>query len=372
MLFSGAVGAQTPPLSGRSGPAAAPCAPHLPRTLRWGAGRPDLVRFNRVEGLSLGVRGQVLLQPCRNPLSLTAVVRSGTAMPHPSARLEAARENLRRRVAVSVYHELTEVQEEAGNLDVDNSLTALLGRDDGEYYRRTGMSAEVIPPTARPRRYTLRAYAERHSGVVSRAGWRLQDPLEFDRSPRENVQPQEGWELGLLGELRRRWGRDPLRFQSGAEVLLHGAIHGEPFLRARLRGGLRLPLVWGIRLEGEGAAGGILGDAPVQRVWWLGGPHSVRGSAPGVRRGKAFLRGRAALVRRILFGDVALFADRGWAGGGAAGVLGGTTATQSPEGAISSAGIGLRFLGGMIHVDWVLLTRGAPGRRAEAYLDALP
>jgi hypothetical protein len=37
----------------------APPSPQMPRTLRWGPQRPDLVRYNRVENLFVGVRGQI-------------------------------------------------------------------------------------------------------------------------------------------------------------------------------------------------------------------------------------------------------------------------------------------------------------------------
>ena len=40
----------------------------MPRTFRWGMQRPDLVRYNRVEGLSLGARGQIRPETALGPL----------------------------------------------------------------------------------------------------------------------------------------------------------------------------------------------------------------------------------------------------------------------------------------------------------------
>ena len=53
----------------------APPAQHVPRTFRWGLQRPDLVRYNRVEGLSMGARGQVRPDTRFGPLSVTATAR---------------------------------------------------------------------------------------------------------------------------------------------------------------------------------------------------------------------------------------------------------------------------------------------------------
>lgn len=64
-------------------PAPAPTAPRMPVTFRVGPQRPDLVRYNRVEALSLGVRGQARPATPFGPLSsrrpCASVPRTGTS-----------------------------------------------------------------------------------------------------------------------------------------------------------------------------------------------------------------------------------------------------------------------------------------------------
>ena len=44
----------------------------IPRTFRWGVQRPNLLRYNRVEGFSIGVRAQFRPQSALGPISVTS------------------------------------------------------------------------------------------------------------------------------------------------------------------------------------------------------------------------------------------------------------------------------------------------------------
>ena len=50
----------------------------LPRSFRWGPQRPDLLRYNRVEGLSVGIRAQGRPGSPLGPISVTGTSK----LPH--------------------------------------------------------------------------------------------------------------------------------------------------------------------------------------------------------------------------------------------------------------------------------------------------
>ena len=56
----------------------------VPTTLRWGPQRPDLLRFNRVEALSIGARAQIRPSTLAGPVSITATARLGSMSPRRS------------------------------------------------------------------------------------------------------------------------------------------------------------------------------------------------------------------------------------------------------------------------------------------------
>ena len=97
-------------------------------------------------------------------------------------------------------------------------------------------------------------------------------------------------------------------------------------------------LVAGAEL-GAGASGGIV---PLQSLWFLGGPATLRGYAGGTIAGPDFWRGRLEVANSFPGARVALFSDAGWAG------RGDDLATGQP---IISAGAGVSFLDGLLRID---------------------
>ena len=92
----------------------------MPRTLRWGSQRPEFVRYNRVEGISAGVRGQTRPQTHLGPLSMTGTARVGIADLEPKAHVDFTRETLPSRVTFSLYNELAAIDERARQLGIDD------------------------------------------------------------------------------------------------------------------------------------------------------------------------------------------------------------------------------------------------------------
>ncbi len=243
------------------------------------------------------------------------------------------------------------------------SLASLLfGRDDGEYFRRTGAALDWRPPSAVARSFELRLYAERHRAAFRHADFNLVRLLGGSARFRPVVMAERGSEVGVLAVLHPRWGDDPARPRADVEARARGAVGAWDYVRLQVTGRAALPLSarWVVALE---AAGGTsLGEVPAQRLWFVGGPFTLRGYAPTARVGDAFARGRAEIVRTYAFGAVALFADGAWAGTRSAVTLG--------DG-LASVGAALRLVDGLIRVD---LARGlvAPRTwRADAYLDVV-
>ena len=343
-------------------PVGAPAS--TPWWFRWGLQLPDLVRYNRVEGLSVGARGAVAPHVLGRPLSVTGTVRFGTADRHPNARIDLERTTLRRSLTLSGYHELAPTDEGARHLGVGNSLVAAAaGRDDGDYYRRTGAALAWTPsPTSRAR-YRVSLHSEYHESVDAHTrvalprlwrgeGWAF----------RPNVDAEEGWEHALGIGVAPSWGTDPARVHAGLEAAGLISLGDLEHAVASLAGRLVLPLPGDLRL-GLLAGGGIAtSDVSPQRAFAVGGPGTLRGYAPRTLVGPCQARGRVEVQRALSFGGVSVFTDAGWAG---------TCAELEPSALMRSAGVGLSLVDGLIRFD---LARGFDGPRStrlDVYLDGL-
>jgi hypothetical protein len=337
--------------------------PHTPVTLRVGPQRPDLVRYNRVEALSLGVRGQVRPETPWGPLSLTGTVRLGIGDLHPNGALDVVHESVRDRVVVSGYHELTSIDERARDFGLANTLMALLaGQDLGDYYRRSGARVEWTPPTADPRTFRLRAFAEYQEGVEKETDVQLPRLWDEDRRFRANIAADDGWELGGSLELARRWGRDPGRTRGGAAATVLAATGDRDFVRNSLGADLTLalPRRFSVTLEAEG--GTSWGTPSVQRLWYVGGPLTLRGFEPRAAGGQSFTRARAELDRAFSFGRVVVFSDMGWVG---------ERGDLDLDAALWSAGVGLAVVDGILRIDGACPLDDPRGFRVDVYLDQI-
>lgn len=335
-----------------------------PRTFRWGLQRTDLVRYNRVEGLSVGARAQLRPRTPVGPLSLTATARLGTADQVPNLKLEATRETLARRLTASVYHELAAVDPRARHLGPGNSVTALLfGRDDGDYYRRSGASLRWTPPSARRASFEVRSWAEYHGTVAAETDFALWHLTDDSLSFRENLEAREGWEVGGGLRLRPWWGTDPRLAQGGLELAVDGAGGDWEYLRASLEGRVAVPLPADLRVALEAGAGTSWGDPPLQRRFLLGGARTLRGYGGATLVGSTYLRTRAELARHFAFGSVSLFSDGAWAAE--------ERRSVDPDEILWSAGLGLSLVDGLIRLDGAWGLRDPRDFRLELYLDGI-
>lgn len=343
----------------------------IPRTFRWGVQRPNLLRYNRVEGFSIGVRAQFRPQSALGPISVTSTARLGLADLKPNLRLDFTRETIQERITFSGFHELTAIDERAGHFNLGNSISALVaGRDDGDYYRRSGASLEWVHPTMEQSSLRIRAFGEYHRPATIETDFTIWGLIKDNLEWRPNIGVDEGWFLGGSLEISSKWGTDPLFPRGGLLVSVEGAAGTAEYARADLLGSLDIPIFSDTRISLEAGIGTSLGDLPRQRLWYLGGLSTLRGVPPRALGGNKFFRVRGEVARSFSFGDVSLFSDGGWA------PYSGTLGWDTDE-PLFSIGSGLAVLDRLIHLDasWNLGDPGVftGGRfRFHTYLDTVP
>lgn len=380
----------------------APDVPGIPWSLDWGWGRPGLMRYNRVEGLAGGLAFGTNLA---GTFTLNTSVFLGVSDLEPKARVEIERETLRRRVKLGVYRELVSTSPRAGHLGFGNSLSGvLLGRDAGEYFHAAGLDLTWRPPAVARQWFEVRAYTERQRAAPAKAGFALLHMLDDAWDFRPNVAADPVDELGAEVRLSPWWGGDPHLTQVGIELYGQAARRwpasgNDAAGYGRASAALRVaaPLSrrrW--RLGLELAGGTTIGDATIQRAWFLGGTRSLRGQPPSAVWGPSFGRGRVEVARAHDFGTLSVFTDAGWAsyrgahhgpddepggidpaGPGAArvGAAGsGVVGAPAPDhdGLLFGIGVGASLLDGLLRTD---ISYGLNGPAREFwiafYLDSL-
>jgi hypothetical protein len=347
----------------------APRIQGIPWAANWGWARPDLRRYNRVEGPALGGRFEASLG---GPYTLEASGFFGFADLKPKVRLNFERTSVRRRLRLGVYHELTATDPRGRYLAFGNSMYAILfGRDDGEYYRRSGADFTWRPPVGARESFEFRAYAERQAGVPTESSFALFRVFNGSWEFRPNVDAGDVEEGGVELRLSPWWGGDPFRRQFGLDLYAHGArwrttgeTVGTNYARASAVLRAAIPLVypnWRLGLEAGG--GTTWGDAPLQRNWFLGGANTLRGYSAAAAMGSSFARGRVDVARTFDIGTVTIFGDVGWAG---------ARGDFDAGDFLYGAGVGGSVLDGLFRLD---LSHGLNGPdkqfRIDLYLDAL-
>lgn len=349
-------------LAGRSLPAAVEGSG--PRFL-WGLQRGDLLRYNRVEGLSPAARMEwTIPTPLSGPLELRATGRVGLADWTPDATIGATRTSSRRTISLSAYHRVAEVDPRTRGLGPGNSLTGLLfGRDDGDYFRATGARLTWAPAGVRRPWYEVNLSAERHRRLPVATDFSLLGLVGGrEASFRPGLPVDEGREYAAALKLEPWWGTDPAGAQGGLEVLVQGALGDHRWLRGRAVARTALPLFGGLRAGLEAGGGHARGEVPVQRAWFLGGTRTLRGYPGASAVGRTYLRGRAELARVMSGVRLSVFSDAGWAG---------DRRSFDPDDGLVSAGLGASFLDGLVRMDLARALRAPTGWRLELYVDGI-
>jgi len=328
--------------------------PHL----AWGLER-GLIRYNRVEGLSIGSAMSI---PMGGATSVTLEGRIGTGDRDPNLGLSLDRGPEDRRWTLSGYfHRLAPMAEETHPFSFSHNLGNLLfGTDHGQYYRATGASLGYGRVGKRVR-WSLEAFRERQRSVEQTTDFFLLEPVRDYTAP----VVLEAEPLDLTG------GRASLSWFAGVDpngLILTGRMAAEAAggdaryqrLSATLSATHPLPL--GLAGAVEVGAGAIWGDDPVQRQLFLGGSGSLRGFHTNAFYGQSIWRARAEIGSGFAGARLALFGDAGWAGPRAAFAL------KDPA---ASLGIGVSLLDGLFRADLAHAVLRGSQWKLHIYLDGL-
>jgi hypothetical protein len=320
----------------------------------------DQQRFNRVEGLSLGVG---ITQPLGAGFSASALARMGTADRVLNGEVQLARSAGQRTVHVAVYRRLRVTQPEWGNpLSFGASMSALLyGRDEGFYFRAKGV--EVGDRMAlRHGSWSWRLYTEQQrtagdSSVINT--WSL--ARAFGRGGfRPNFLASRLSLTGVDVQWAHAFAKRPLGVQWFATVRADGATGTVTYGRAAIEATARRD-VGPAALSLTGSVGSSAGSVPPQQRWFLGGVRSVRGHTAGGLVGDAFWFMRAEGGTRFGVVRPVVFFDAGWAG---------ARRSFGTDQMMRGAGAGVSLLDGLLRIDASRnIARGGKWR-VDAYLEA--
>lgn len=332
---------------------------------QWGPQRPtfhtglDLLRYNRIEGLSLGGSATSALG-----LGLTAraVARVGTGDWVPNGELSLSRSNGRSDVRLGVFHRLGVANDDWGApLSFGASLANLLyARDEGFYYRTWGAElagSRDAPGPLAGATLLWRAFAERQRSAGTDPNTQANLAGAFGGTHfLRNIDAAELTAFGVGAELGRTFGIDPTKARLDARLRGETALTDAAdsltgtsgYGRLAAEGTLSRGLGGRFTMSLTGAVGGAAGELPPQRAFYVGGLQTVRGQfarPQGAGRvGDAFWLGRAELgLGRIVAARPTLFYDVGWAGPRAD--------VAHPGQPLSGAGAGLSLLDGMVRID---------------------
>jgi hypothetical protein len=319
------------------------------------------LRYNRVEGLSVG--GQVA-QQLGAGYSWSGVARIGVADREPNVELTGSRSDLRHTLSLTAYNRLVSASDWGNPLGLGPSIVAFaFGRDDGFYYRASGLELSRAPDQRGSLNLTWSLFAEQERNAPRRTTFslaRVMSGREFE----PNIETTTSLYAGGRARIVQSIGEDPQGFRLFNDLRLEAA-HGDTGSYGRAA--LDVTASHGV---GNGAvaltlAGGTsVGVLPLQRNWFLGGTQTVRGLRPGTGVGDAFWMARAEggygfqAVRPVIFGDI------GWAGD--------RREWRNIGTPLAGVGVGVSILDGLVRFD---VARGIQPRdqqrfRIETYLEA--
>ena len=317
------------------------------------------LRYNRVEGLSAGARAD---QTLGAGYSVHVSGRIGVADREPNVELTGLRSDLKTTISVTAYNRLVSASDWGNPLSLGSSISAFLfGRDEGFYYRASGLEIGSSPDEPRGSALTWSLFAEQERSALQRTTLSLARVFHGSE-----FEPNFTARRATYGGARTRYiatyGLDPQGLRLFSDGRLEAAYADTG---AYGRAAFDVTASHGI---GNGAAaltlgaGSSVGFLPAQRNWYLGGSQTVRGQRPGREAGDAFWLARAEVAHGLGVIRPVVFADLGWAGD--------RRNWRSIGLPMSGVGAGTSILDGLIRFD---VARGInPDRqwRVDTYIEA--
>lgn len=343
----------------------------------WGL-EESLLRFNRIEGLALGVGVRTVLPGGRE---VQARVRGALEAPRPTADLVLRGGTPGRRWDARVYRELAGSSEWHDPAGFSASLGNVVnGEGPTPWHRSSGISVG-LERSRGGHRWSSSLFAERQGPAEFGTSWHLRRLLNEDRILAQNILAREGSWVGVRGQHRWQSGVDPTSARVFLRTLGEAATGEATYGRGSVTVATTFPLLPGQVQGWEGAlelGGGVsVGDLPPQRRFFPGGAAGYRAGQVGEREGERYWMARGEIGRGFTGARGVVFLDAVQVAGGrdilipAAdhGALGGGRSTwQRPD---LGAGLGISLLDGLFRVDLAREIRPDGGWTALFYLDAL-
>jgi len=313
----------------------------------------SMTRYNRIEGFSTGILTE---QQLGAGYSASLTTRIGFADREPNVELSLARSSSAKSVSLTGYNRLVSASDWGNPLSFGSSVSALLfGRDEGFYYRASG--AELAWSSQRFASLDWRLFGEQQRTAVQRTNY------SFGPEFMPNIVAATGASFGGGVRWLRSTGDDPRGFRTLSDIRVEAAGGDSSYGRAAgdltLSTGLPMKLAAALTLAG----GASVGQLPAQRRWFLGGAQTIRGESPDTAQsGNAFWMSRLELAHDRSAYRLIVFGDLGWAGD--------RSKISDLVRPMSSAGVGLSMMDGLIRFD---VARGFYPRqqtRISAYLNA--
>lgn len=332
----------------------------------WSPGAPSLhygvqdglVRYNRVEGLSLGAR---LDETFGAGYSGSLTGRLGVADLQPGFDLQLRRSDGVRTLSLGVYRRLVPVNPWGDPLSLGSSIgNLMLGSDDAFYYRSWGV--ELGGRRDGSAIVTWRAFAEEERNADVNTRFSLYHAIGARDGAPSNIRAARAGEAGGVVSLHDDFGLDPNGWRFGVGASLEGAGGTFDYGRGSLDASVSRGLGENWAASMTASAGTSVGTVPPQRAWYLGGTQTVRGQVMGAQEGNAYWFTRTELAYGLVSVRPNVFFDLGWAG-----PRGDWTSPGRP---ISGAGVGVSLLDGLLHVDLAHGIQPSRSWRGAMYLDA--
>ena len=260
----------------------------------------DLLQYNRVQGLSLGLGYQVPV--AGSAARLHATLRYGLSDERVTGRLTALLKAGAGLVAVTGYHDISDLDPFSPGRTVGNTLNGLFaGHDNGDYALSRGGAIRFEQPLEAGLELVLAGQVERMSSVSTVARSAINDFLGGTGRFPPNPPVHEGTFAVISAQARNR-GRN--QWNVAVDVLggggrTIGRLYGDLLGRLGRGSGLTLRLKAGAATE----------PGTPQTLFRQGGVNTVRGFEYGTLRAPAFWAGQIDVtpfdgkVRPVLFID---------------------------------------------------------------------
>lgn len=294
----------------------------------------DVLRFNRVQGLSIGLGYQVKV-PGMSFTEALGTLRFGIADTRLNGKISLLRDAPGGRVTVSAYREVAEVDRFYRIGTLGNSVNAAFtSHDYADYYLATGAAVGFETSIERNLQMTLFARVEDQRSVTREVGSGL-NGLWSDNQFQDNPPVSEGT-FGVVG-----WRFDGTAGTASWRAATDAFV-GSTLAVGRIYGSWRQPLPDATRLTLAFEGGVSTSDDIAQARFRVGGQQSVRGFPYGFKGGQAFWAFRADWAPMSGTVRPVLFIDSGQAG---------SVSRLSDEPLLVGGGIGASFFNGLVRFD---------------------